>query len=404
MKLRTLLLSVAILAVLSAAAFFLTRTPAPVSTDPRLNHSLVDAATLEQAAKLRLSDAGKTVLLTRQPDATWRVTSYFDLPADFSKLSRFTGDLADAKLQRLVTTSPTRIARLEFKDTKIELLDSSDKPLTSLTLGKTADTGGRYLRFGTEDKAYLASLNAWLDADSKNWADAQLLSVKSDDVAKIEFPTDSTSTSAAPLTFTREKKDSPWTASPTPANEKLKTDKVTSLLSSLTGLRFSDTTQPTDPKATEARQHPRTFKLTTFDKKTYTVTLARKPEEKKLKPPAPTTDGKTGPAALGTTADLAKTAAAPADNNAEPKTQNPKPAAPLAPEFETIPAGPVFVQISSSDASAPINAEMQKRAFEVSDYVFTGLPQTTAEFFEPAPPPPVPAAAPAPQPAAPAKP
>lgn len=405
MKLRTLLLTVAVLAVLSAAAFFLTRPPAPGVADTRLGQPLVTAAALENAAKLRLSDAGKTVTLVRQPDATWRVASYYDLPADFQKLTRFTGDLAEAKLQRLVTTSPTRIARLEFKDTKIELLDAADQPLWSATLGKNADTGGRYLRFGTEDKAYLANLNAWLDLESKNWADSALLALKPDDVARIEFP--SASGASAPLVLSREKKDSPWTATPTPAGEKLKTDKVTSLLNSLTGLRFSDTTELTNAKATEAKQHPRTFKLTTFDQKSHTITLGRKPEEKKIKPPAPTTDGKTGPAALGTAADLAKaepssSLAAPTSSPAAGAATSAEAAAakPLAPEYETIPAGPVFAQIAASDAAAPINTAMQKRAFEISDYVFTGLPQTTAEFFEPAPPPAATASA-APAPAAP---
>ena len=48
---------------------------------------------------------------------------------------------------------------------------------------------------------------------------------------------------------------------------------------------------------------------------------------------------------------------------------------PLAPEFETIPAGPVYAFITHSDATAPVNALMQKRAFQISEYTFTSLPQ-----------------------------
>jgi hypothetical protein len=43
------------------------------------------------------------------------------------------------------------------------------------------------------------------------------------------------------------------------------------------------------------------------------------------------------------------------------------------------------VNISHGDAAAPINALMQKRAFQISDYTFTGLPQKADELFEPAP-------------------
>jgi len=41
--------------------------------------------------------------------------------------------------------------------------------------------------------------------------------------------------------------------------------------------------------------------------------------------------------------------------------------------------------VGSSDPAAPINALMQKRAFQISDYTFTGLPQKSDELFEPAP-------------------
>lgn len=378
MKLRTLFITVAVLAILSGIVYFVQRPAAAPSTDPRVGQPLVDRPTVEKAQKIRLADQGKTVALARQSDGTWRVTSYYDLPADFQKLSRFIGELTDAKVDRFVTSNPERLARLEFKDTKIELLDSADKPLWSVTLGKTPDTGGRFLRFGDEPKAYLANLSTWLDTDAKNWADSQLINLKPEDIASIELPF-----ADGPVTVSRAKKDEPWTADKTPAHEKLKEDKITSVLGSLDGIRFSDTVEPADPKVVEAKPHTRTFKLTTFGHKTYTIAFARKPEEKKLKPPAPSTDGKTGPAALGLVKDGKLTDAA----------KKPGDKKPLAPEFETIPAGPVFVHITSSDASAPVNALMTKRAFEVSDYIYTGLPEKASDLFEPAPPPPAPAKA-----------
>jgi hypothetical protein len=72
----------------------------------------------------------------------------------------------------------------------------------------------------------------------------------------------------------------------------------------------------------------------------------------------------------------------------------PPDAKPAEPEFDIVPAGPVFAFVASSDPAAPINALMQKRAFQISDYTFTGLPQKPEEIFEPIP---------APPPAAPAK-
>jgi hypothetical protein len=371
MKLKTLIVTVGVLAGLSVVVFISRRPEAPKGADARLNQSLVDQAAVEKTAKLRIAEGGKSVELTRQADGSWRVPSYYDMPADFAKLSGFVASLTDAKIQRLVTSRPELLGRLEFKDTKIELLDAADKALATIVLGKNGETGGRFVRFGDEPKGYLANLNAFLDVEAKNWANSELLALKADDIAKIELPF----AEGAPLALARAKKEDPWTAEPTPAGQKVKADKVSALLGSFANLRFSDTLAPEDPAVATAKANLRTVKLTTFAGKTFTVALGRKPEEKKLKPPTAAPDGKSGPAALGSLADLTK-------KEGEPKADDAKP---LAPEFETIPAGPVYAFITNSDPAAPINTLMQKRAFQVTDYVFTGLPAKAEELFEPAP-------------------
>lgn len=386
MKLKTIIVSVLVLAALSVVMFIARRPTPPASADARIDQPLVDRATIEKAAKLRISDQGKTVTLERGSDAAWRVSSYYDFPADFAKLSGLVGNLTDAKAQRLVTSNADRIARLEFKDTKVDLLDASGKELWAITLGKTPETGaGRFIRFGAEQKAYLANLTAWLDTEAKNWASSELINVKADDVAKIEIPFNE----GGPVTVSRAKKEDPWSADKIPAGQKLKPDKVSAVLSSIGTLRFSDTNDRADPNVTTAQAHQRTFKITTFDNKTITVAIGRKPEEKKLKPPTASADGKTGPAALGSMADLAKKDGKAKDPGEEKKAD---PAKPLTPEYETIPAGPVFVNVANSDANAPVNALAQKRAFQIADFVFTSLPQKADELFEPVTPP---AAAPA---------
>ena len=173
-------------------------------------------------------------------------------------------------------------------------------------------------------------------------------------------------------------------AASTPAGQQVKADKVSSLLTSLGTIRFSDTTDSGDAQAAIAKQHLRVFKLTTFDGKTYSIALGRKPEEKKLKP----VEKKPEPPASGAQpAAGAKPAAA--EKLAVPEK-------PAEPEYDTVPAGPVYTWITSSDAKAGVNALMQKRSFQVDDYTFTGLPQKPDELFEPAPPPmPAPTKAPA---------
>jgi hypothetical protein len=359
MKIRNLALAVALLAALSVAAYLSNRPrPAP-SADPRVGRALLDPDTVSKAAGILVADQGKKVELARAPDGAWRVSSYYDLPADFDKISRLVQDLNEAKVDRFVTASPERLSRLEFKDSRIALSDSGGKEIWSLTLGKSSDSGsGRFIRFGDEPRAFFSGMHVWLDTDAKGWANAQFPSVKPDDVARVEVPFDG----GTAVVVSRTKKDAPWTAAEAPAGRKLLAEKVSSLLSTLTTLRFSDTADVKDPAAAEAQKHMRTFRLTTFGGTTLTVSLGRKPEEKKLKPPVP--DAKEPLAALAKGAD------------AKPEAK------PITPEFETIPAGPVFVEISSSESKAPVNELMKRRAFQVEEYSFTALPQKADELFE----------------------
>lgn len=388
MKLKTLSLTVVVLAALSLAAWFLTRPPKVAGTDPRVGQPLVSNDLVQSAAQLKLTDHGKTVLLKKQPDHSWQVATYYDFPADFSKLAEFVRNLTAARIQRFVTANPERLKRLDFKDTAIRLLDASGKELWSLTLGKTADSGGRFVHFGAEKRAYLTKLNAWIDPDSHNWADSTLLRFKPADIARvsIDFP------GATTIVAHRSKAGDSFVSEAAPKGDQVKAATYTNLLRSLSELHFTDTTAPDDPAAKAAASHDRTVQLTTFSGVTYTVKLGRTPESKKLKPA-----GEAAPPQTNGTPPAEQTASAEGTT-----TPGKAPAPPAKPEYETIPPGPVFVTINCSEASAPINALMAKRAFKVADYSFTSLPQSSAELFEPIPPPPPPkksdkAPAPAPQ-------
>ncbi|OHE77324.1 MAG: hypothetical protein A3G75_03595 [Verrucomicrobia bacterium RIFCSPLOWO2_12_FULL_64_8] len=390
MKLRPLVVTVAVLGLLSAAAWYLQRPPVPAAQDERIGRSLLEPALAEKAGKIRVTDQGKTTLLTRATTGQWLVTGYHDFPVDLSKLRRFIEDLSAAKVQRLVTRSPERLGRLEFKDTAAALLDAADKELWSLTLGKNAEGGGRFVRFGNEAKGYLANLSLYLDADAKTWADSLLVDLKSDDVAAVEIGF----AEGEPVTVTRAKKEDPWSADRTPAGHRLKADKITSLLSSFGSLRFTDTSDPADPEVAAARAHLRTVKFTAFDRKTIAVQLGRRPEVKapespkseaeSLKsevgsPPAndqPPSAESQKPEVGGQTPETAPT------QNPEPQTPNPKPARPAPPAQ---PAGPVYAFIEHSDPAAPVNALMKKRAFQIYEWPFTSLPAKADELFEASP-------------------
>lgn len=365
MKPKPLAIAVGILALLSLLAWYLQRPPALPPPDPRVGHPVLANQVLSRADAIRLTDGSKTVLLKKRADGKWIDASYFDLPADFSKLSQFTGDLNSAKIERLVTRRPDVLARLDFKNTGVTLLKNG-KTLWQLTLGKDSDSGGQFVKFGDEKKGYLANTATYLDSTAKNWADSLLVNLKPQDVASVdvEFKPGET------ITVSRPKKGAPWVSAQTPAGKQVKSETVTYLLSSLTSLRFKDTTGLKAAAVKTARKYIRTVKLVTFDHQTVTVALGRKPAEKVPEIIKPVTKKVT---VSGKTTSKAGSKAK---------------ATPAKPKEKTIPAGPVFAFVHSSDSSATVNALMEKRAFEVYDWNYTSLPKKPADLFEPVPTPP----------------
>ena len=82
-----------------AAALAAGSVRAATAPDPRLGGALVDPETIAKAARLRVSDQGRTVVLAHRPDGSWCDESYFSLPADFYPFDHFLRDGRNVDVQ-----------------------------------------------------------------------------------------------------------------------------------------------------------------------------------------------------------------------------------------------------------------------------------------------------------------
>jgi hypothetical protein len=371
MKLKPLALVVALLALAAGIVFWHNHAPATdASADPRNGQPLVPVETLGAIRGLRLVSEGRTLVLVADADGKhWTVPDYFGLPADFDKLVSFVESLRTAKIARFVTARADRIERLGFAGDLIELRDAAAKPLLTLHLGKNSDNGGRFVRIGDEQKAYLVDLNAWLDTVPKNWARSQLLDVKPSEVAALELRFADGSTLAAK----RNADATAWTADALPEGKELKSADLDALVTQLTTLRFTETTEPAAPDAVSAREHAQTVVLTLKDGTAYTVALGRRPAPPAENAPAPAAEK------LGTISATTPPVTIGPDGQAQvvelPQSDEPESAAPKAAPAKPSPQpGPVFVFIAANRDADPLNALMQKRAFQTNEWVLTSLP------------------------------
>lgn len=344
MKIKQLVIVVAVLALAAVVTFFLRRPAPAAAADARLGQNLVDASTLQKTAKIKVSEAGKSIELTKDAAGAWRIQTYFNLPASFPKIAEFLADYADTKIERVVSTNPERIARLGFGDGRVELFDTAGTTIWSLTVGRSSESGGHFLRFGDEAKAYYAPLRTYLDTEPINWAEQQLIQHTADDIAAVElsFPKENLTIKAS-----RPGKDDPFVAVDAPGGRKLRFDAIPTLVTSFASLRFSNTSAVDNPEARALRaDNLRTLKLTTFGGQTYTIEMsARIPP-----PPTPPT----------------------ATDGTPPPPVDPRDSIPTA----------AFVWIASSLESAPVNGLMKQRTFHMNEYLYASLPAKSDDLFE----------------------
>lgn len=359
MKVKSLALAVGALAVVTAAVWFFNRdNSSGPAVDARIGQPLLDTATVAKAAELFVRSGGNEVTLTGVDAAALKagvVKEYHNLPADWSKFQRLIEDLTkpDARITRMVGSTPQRLEKLGFTGDRIELRDAEGKAVWTLQLGNSPQSGGKFVRFGDEPKAFLSGLSAWLDTTPKNWADAALVGAKPEDVVGVQVQLPGGVSVAA----TRVDSKGVWKAPGLAEGESLKESELNSLVSRLTGLRFTDTREPVALDEIAARPTARTYVLTLADGRTITITASQRTDPQPA-PETPPAEGETPPAP---------------------------------------PAQPADVFVQSSRAEDRINDLMKQRSFQVADWTFNGLTSTREALVNPAP-----AAAPAPSPAEPA--
>lgn len=350
MNLRPLLLSVAVLAPLAAAVWWFQRPePPPSLDDARVGRRLADPDALSRAARITLTlPSGETVVFVRAGDKRWTIEGSPSLPADMVKLARLSSELVGARVERFVTRNPDRMATLGLGETVLAYLDAEGKTLLALDLGKTATGGGRFLRHGDETRAYLARVDLALDATAAAWRDTLLLpGVAASDIASLSIQFGDTFSTSS-VTLERVAADAPWTSGDAPEGKRPKQSLVTGQLTTLAGLRYTEVAPRIDPAVVAARVFPREVAIKTFGGRTVAVSFQRLPA-----PPVPA------------------------------EGENAPPAAPR----------PVYVEITDSSPDDVLVAAAKTHAFEVAEWVFTGLPSKPEDLFEDVP---VPAAAPDP--------
>ena len=327
MKLRLLTIVAATLAIVTAVGYYIRNASLTTpEDDPLVGTQLIDQDILADVNRIEIAKEDSTAILELDENKVWVVRSLFDLPADFGKLNTLVRNLVDAKVQRKITALEDRLARLDLTQGTVKLMSGENNSLFEITFGKTL-TGGKSFIFGDERTAYLASESPFVDASSLNWAVKTLYEIKADDVAGIQF-----SLGEESWAVRRDDKEKDYISTLPVDKRTPKQSAITSLISRLGNLRFTEVLERTDAEATQiwqdAQENVRSIKFTLFSGETITVKMSQwePPESEDEDAPAST----------------------------EPSV--------------------TYLHISSSQADHSINSVMDRLAFKASSYSFTGIP------------------------------
>lgn len=356
MKLKPLIISFLILAVITAAGYWLNRRDNhKIDDESKVGENLIKAELLTNITEIILRNISddKTVTLQKDEKGIWILPDFYSLPVEFSKLDNFINSLLEADILRLVTRKKERMDKLEFNNHQIVLKANAETVWTVIT-GKRGQSGGIFVRMNDEDEAYLANLSSYFDSNVDNWPEKKMLPFQSKDVASLslEYPGRD-----SPLTLKRDTAEGEFSSADLLENESLDDSEITRFISTLSSSRYNKIYERDDPETIAARENTRIVSFELFNGTKYTLHIGRRLSEKLNEVESETIESN----------DTETDFESETGEEAEPEMTEP---------------GPVFIFFEISDPNDRLNDIMQRVSLSYSDYVYNQITESRDKFVK----------------------
>ena len=367
MKTKHLIFLIIILAVVAILSVRLNKLPTAYdSVDHLIGESLIDIDILRVTKSIQIDTANEDPInLKAGSGNSWFISSFNNFPVDFSKLTALSKDLTDIKVLRNVSADPDVLSRLELGLNKITLRDSEDKILQMLDLGKESQKGGQYIKKSDSEEAYLLERSLSLKNDPNDWIDTSVLDM---DIGSVQsFSTPSWQEDQPPLEFVRVEGQNNFNSSYLPEGKTLVDTAVNAFLEELLTISFDEIAKQTDSAVIEAMAYRKDFTLQLVSGENLTISVARRPEKKELKQNDPV-------ASIPDDTEELPTESIVVENKDNQQSSEP--------EYETIPAGDVYVVYQIKDSKSPWKSVTETFAFTISSSDLKALKPDFSTLFE----------------------
>lgn len=221
--------------------------------------------------------AGKDVVTLKRQGVNFVLVSKDNYPAAPKQINDLITKCLDIQTAQLYTDNPDNHADLEVTEEKartvIKFLKPDTSLLTGVIVGKAIESGqGAYVRLASDNKVYMAQNVPWFRTGALEYVEQELIAVKKEDIQSVTV-----ASPASRYVLNTDPNTDTVTLENLPAGKKLKASDAKAVLTSLTGLQFSDVKRQSDETA--KLSFDREYLCRLKDLTLYTLKIAKKDDK-----------------------------------------------------------------------------------------------------------------------------
>lgn len=273
MKLKPIAITVSILIALALASWFArTSSDNSKALKQKMDQPLIDAQVFNQAHSFHFSQGTHSPLVIMKDGDTWRLPEHYGLEIDLSKLKTIVDELVTAKIKRTASSNSANFSQFQLGKISVELKDEAQSSLLKLQIGKTANSGGSYVRLNEDDVVYQAELDLTLDTAYDNWRKKEIFPFNPDKLQTLIFHLNK---EKEPRKVTRQSSTDTFQTDNLSDSEELSQSRLLTITRTLANLRFTDITPSDTQEVKEAFKKPLKVTLSTFSGSSFHLELAK---------------------------------------------------------------------------------------------------------------------------------
>ena len=274
-----------IIAVALAIAVGLVKMRRQAASDTATRRSpgqtVLESFPSDQVARITLAGADATLTLNRK-DGSWVVAERDDYPAKVQNVLNLLRSLADLKVVQSMEAGPSFAPRFgmdedsknpESRGVTATFADAAGNEITRVTVGRTLDSGGRFVRNHSDESGFYAvnDMLHMVDPDPIRWLDETF--ARPEKISSIRVA-DAGNGGATLWHVSRDSEEGEFRLADGAPGETLDTAAADSFKRLMSFARFQDVVPASDVAAsTAAEPAPRIATVETFEGFRYTFTI-----------------------------------------------------------------------------------------------------------------------------------